>query len=246
MSASPSRTLDDQLLADFHRGADGRDPRAHQLEAVGNTVRALGATKASSSFLFQHAAGSGKSLTIALLVLQLLRQRPGYACVVVVNDRRQLDDQLGEILQHFLGTRHGKRVRRVTSVAELTTAIRRSATQHRRRLRRAAGSRKGGSKDGVRGGGGGGGHDEGAGASDRDSDSTSDSTSDSDSDSSVDGDGDGPEVIVTTLQKFNHASSSPSDTTASDSASASKSRKRRRQNGSSSKRVAVVVDEVGG
>lgn len=245
MSASPSRTLDDQLLADFHRGADGRDPRAHQLEAVGNTVRALGATKASSSFLFQHAAGSGKSLTIALLVLQLLRQRPGYACVVVVNDRRQLDDQLGEILQHFLGTRHGKRVRRVTSVAELTTAIRRSATQHRRRLRRAAGSRKGGSKDGVRGGGGGG-HDEGAGASDRDSDSTSDSTSDSDSDSSVDGDGDGPEVIVTTLQKFNHASSSPSDTTASDSASASKSRKRRRQNGSSSKRVAVVVDEVGG
>ena len=245
MSASPSRTLDDQLLADFHRGADGRDPRAHQLEAVGNTVRALGATKASSSFLFQHAAGSGKSLTIALLVLQLLRQRPGYACVVVVNDRRQLDDQLGEILQHFLGTRHGKRVRRVTSVAELTTAIRRSATQHRRRLRRAAGSRKGGRKDGVRGGGGGG-HDEGAGASDRDSDSTSDSTSDSDSDSSVDGDGDGPEVIVTTLQKFNHASSSPSDTTASDSASASKSRKRRRQNGSSSKRVAVVVDEVGG
>jgi type I site-specific restriction-modification system R (restriction) subunit len=225
MSASPTRTLNDQLLADFHRGADGRDPRAHQLEAVGNTVRALGATKASSSFLYQHAAGSGKSLTIALLVLQLLRQRPGYACVVVVNDRRQLDDQLGEILQHFLGTRHGKRVRRVTSVDELTTCIRRSATQHRRRLRRAAGSRKGGSKCG--------GHDD----RDHDSDSTSDIESD-------DGDGsDGPEVIVTTLQKFNHVSSSPSDIVASDSASASK---RRRRNGSSSKRVAIVVDEVGG
>jgi type I site-specific restriction-modification system R (restriction) subunit len=47
----------------------------------------------------QHSAGSGKSLTIAVLVHGLLRL--GYV-VLVVNDRLQLDAQLGETVADFL------------------------------------------------------------------------------------------------------------------------------------------------
>ncbi|KAF2069682.1 hypothetical protein CYY_009004 [Polysphondylium violaceum] len=58
------------------------------------------------NYLIQHAAGSGKSLSIASLVYNLYRlledNRLKYDLILVLNDRRHLDTQLGSIISQYL------------------------------------------------------------------------------------------------------------------------------------------------
>lgn len=97
----------------FHRGT-GRRPWRHQIEAVECILRLLrnGEHGADTlgNLLVQHATGSGKSATMALLVHQLaevpLSSNRRFALILLLSDRRILDHQLGDTVEAFL-TRTG-------------------------------------------------------------------------------------------------------------------------------------------
>ena len=99
----------DGLIQSF-RAATGIDPRPHQVAAVLAVCTALTADchkETPSNYLCQHATGSGKSLTMAMLahaLTQLVDERGNrFALVVVVSDRRVLDEQNGETLSAYFG-----------------------------------------------------------------------------------------------------------------------------------------------
>ena len=98
------------LLDDF--AAANITPWPHQLDAISKIV----ATE-SKRCLVQHAAGSGKSLTIAGLASSLADD--GFR-VVVICDRRQLDAQIYATVRRVCQRRHS--VGRAASVADLATA----------------------------------------------------------------------------------------------------------------------------
>ena len=98
------------LLEDYD--ATNVRPWPHQLDAI----RAIQKTK-SQRCLVQHAAGSGKSLTIAGLASSLADD--GFR-VVVVCDRRQLDAQIYATVRRVCQRRHS--VGRAASVADLATS----------------------------------------------------------------------------------------------------------------------------
>ena len=86
--------------------ATGREPWAHQIEAVERLLQLLGdasspRSDARHNFLVQHGTGSGKSWTMALLAWSLQRFRGadnlGYSLVLLLSDRVQLDRQLGSV-----------------------------------------------------------------------------------------------------------------------------------------------------
>ena len=87
-------------------------PWPHQLDAISKIV-----TTKTKRCLVQHAAGSGKSLTIAGLASSLADD--GFR-VVVICDRRQLDAQIYATVRRVCQRRHS--VGRAASVADLATA----------------------------------------------------------------------------------------------------------------------------
>jgi hypothetical protein len=87
-------------------------PWSHQLDAISKIV-----TTKTKRCLVQHAAGAGKSLTIAGLASSLADD--GFR-VVVVCDRRQLDAQIYATVRRVCQRRHS--VGRASSVADLATA----------------------------------------------------------------------------------------------------------------------------
>ncbi|CAL1142764.1 unnamed protein product [Cladocopium goreaui] len=100
----------------FLRGT-GRKPWRHQIEAVDCILHAL-SVDGRRNLLVQHATGSGKSATMALLVHQLAEQvhdptKKGFTLILLLSDRLQLDRQLGDTLETFLSRCHGSsRLRR--------------------------------------------------------------------------------------------------------------------------------------
>jgi type I site-specific restriction-modification system R (restriction) subunit len=98
------------LLEDYD--AANVRPWPHQLDAI----RAIQKTK-SQRCLVQHAAGSGKSLTIAGLASSLADD--GFR-VVVICDRRQLDAQIYATVRRVCQRRHS--VGRASSVADLAAS----------------------------------------------------------------------------------------------------------------------------
>lgn len=80
-------------------------PRYHQLDVVRKIVGDVIESGSSSSYLIQHSAGSGKSNSIAWTAYRfasLFRgDKPLFDSVVVVTDRRVLDDQLQETISGF-------------------------------------------------------------------------------------------------------------------------------------------------
>ena len=97
-------------LTQSFRAATGIDPRPHQVAAVLAVCTALTTDchkETPSNYLCQHATGSGKSLTMAMLahaLTQLVDERGNrFALVVVVSDRRVLDEQNGETLRAYFG-----------------------------------------------------------------------------------------------------------------------------------------------
>ena len=81
-------------------------PRYHQLDAVRKLVAHARANGAGRNYLIQHAAGSGKSNSIAWLAHRLsslhdAHDEKVFHSVVVVTDRRVLDQQLQATIYQF-------------------------------------------------------------------------------------------------------------------------------------------------
>ena len=81
-------------------------PRYHQLDAVRRLVAHAKAEGAGRNYLIQHSAGSGKSNSIAWLAHRLAslhdeRDEKVFHSVIVVTDRRVLDQQLQSTIYQF-------------------------------------------------------------------------------------------------------------------------------------------------
>jgi type I restriction enzyme R subunit len=81
-------------------------PRYHQLDVVRKALAHVKANGAGKRYLIQHSAGSGKSNSIAWLSHQLIAvKRSGrevFDSVIVVTDRRILDDQIQKTIKQFM------------------------------------------------------------------------------------------------------------------------------------------------
>ncbi len=81
-------------------------PRYHQLGVVRKALADVQAHGAGKRYLIQHSAGSGKSNSIAWLAHQLIGvKRSGkevFDSVIVVTDRRILDDQIQKTIKQFM------------------------------------------------------------------------------------------------------------------------------------------------
>jgi type I restriction enzyme R subunit len=80
-------------------------PRFHQLDVVRSLLADVSATGAGKRYLIQHSAGSGKSNSIAWLAHQLVGLRRDDAevfdSIIVVTDRRILDQQIRDTIKQF-------------------------------------------------------------------------------------------------------------------------------------------------
>lgn len=81
-------------------------PRYHQLDVVRKLLTHVAEHGAGKRYLIQHSAGSGKSNSIAWLAHQLIgvkrNEREVFDSVVVVTDRRILDQQIHNTIKGFL------------------------------------------------------------------------------------------------------------------------------------------------
>jgi len=80
-------------------------PRFHQLDVVRELIADARANGAGQRRLIQHSAGSGKSNSIAWLSHQLVEVermgQPLFASIIVVTDRRILDQQIRDTIKQF-------------------------------------------------------------------------------------------------------------------------------------------------
>ena len=81
-------------------------PRYHQLDVVRKALAHVQANGTGERYLIQHSAGSGKSNSIAWLSHQLIAVKRGgrevFDSVIVVTDRRILDDQIQKTIKQFM------------------------------------------------------------------------------------------------------------------------------------------------
>lgn len=84
-------------------------PRYHQLDVVRRLLAHAGRFGAGHRYLIQHSAGSGKSNSIAWLAHQLIgleiESRPVFDSIIVVTDRRILDQQINATIKGFAQVR---------------------------------------------------------------------------------------------------------------------------------------------
>ena len=80
-------------------------PRFHQLDVVRKLLADAGQNGAERRYLIQHSAGSGKSNSIAWLAHQMIGlkrdDKPVFDSIIVVTDRRILDQQLRATIRQF-------------------------------------------------------------------------------------------------------------------------------------------------
>jgi type I restriction enzyme R subunit len=80
-------------------------PRYHQLDVVRKLLADAAAHGVGRRYLIQHSAGSGKSNSIAWLARQLIGLprdgRPVFDSIIVVTDRRILDQQIRDTVRQF-------------------------------------------------------------------------------------------------------------------------------------------------
>ena len=80
-------------------------PRFHQLDVVRRLLADAGQNGAGRRYLIQHSAGSGKSNSIAWLTHQMIGLKkdgkPVFDSIIVVTDRRILDQQLRATIRQF-------------------------------------------------------------------------------------------------------------------------------------------------
>lgn len=81
-------------------------PRFHQLDLVRRLLADVAANGGGKRYLIEHSAGSGKSNSIAWLAHQLIGLRREakdiFDSVIVVTDRRILDDQIQRTIKQFM------------------------------------------------------------------------------------------------------------------------------------------------
>ena len=81
-------------------------PRYHQLGVVRKALADVQHNGAGKRYLIQHSAGSGKSNSIAWLSHQLIgvkrNDKEVFDSVIVVTDRRILDDQIQKTIKQFM------------------------------------------------------------------------------------------------------------------------------------------------
>jgi type I restriction enzyme, R subunit len=81
-------------------------PRYHQLGVVRQALADVSSQGAGKRYLVQHSAGSGKSNSIAWLAHQLIGlkrdDKEVFNSVIVVTDRRILDDQIQQTIKQFM------------------------------------------------------------------------------------------------------------------------------------------------
>jgi len=81
-------------------------PRYHQLGVVRRALADVRAVGAGRRYLIQHSAGSGKSNSIAWLAHQLIGltrdEKEVFDSVIVVTDRRLLDDQIQTTIKQYM------------------------------------------------------------------------------------------------------------------------------------------------
>src|SRR5205814_6367045 len=81
-------------------------PRYHQLDVVHEVLGHVSEHGPGARYLIQHSAGSGKSNSIAWLAHQLIAlkkaEREIFDSVIVVTDRRILDDQIQRTVKQFM------------------------------------------------------------------------------------------------------------------------------------------------
>ncbi len=86
-------------------------PRYHQLGVVRQALADVRSNGAGKRYLIQHSAGSGKSNSIAWLAHQLIglkrtdlkgNDKEVFDSVIVVTDRRLLDDQIQTTIKQFM------------------------------------------------------------------------------------------------------------------------------------------------
>ena len=81
-------------------------PRYHQLDVVRTALADVEAHGAGKRYLIQHSVGSGKSNSLAWLAHQLIGVKrdgkPVFDSVIVVTDRRILDDQIQKTIRQFM------------------------------------------------------------------------------------------------------------------------------------------------
>ncbi len=81
-------------------------PRYHQLDVVRKLLADVEANGVGKRYLIQHSAGSGKSNSIAWLAHQLIAVKKDgkdlFDSVIVVTDRRVLDQQIQTTIKHFM------------------------------------------------------------------------------------------------------------------------------------------------
>jgi type I restriction enzyme, R subunit len=81
-------------------------PRYHQLGVVRKVLASVQENGAGKRYLIQHSAGSGKSNSIAWLSHQLIgvkrKDKEVFDSVIVVTDRRILDDQIQKTIKQFM------------------------------------------------------------------------------------------------------------------------------------------------
>ena len=84
-------------------------PRYHQLEMVRRLLADACQQGAGKRYLIQHSAGSGKSLSIAWLAHQLIplerHGKPVFDSIIVVTDRRILDQQIRDTIRQYAQVR---------------------------------------------------------------------------------------------------------------------------------------------
>ena len=100
-------------------------PRYHQLDLVRYALADVRASGAGKRYLIQHSAGSGKSNSIAWLSHQLIgvkrNSKEVFDSVIVVTDRRILDDQIQKTIRQFMQV--GATVGHADSAADLRKFI---------------------------------------------------------------------------------------------------------------------------
>jgi type I restriction enzyme, R subunit len=96
-------------ITDPHSSRKKREqifPRYHQLDIVRRLLAHLKENGAGKRYLIEHSAGSGKSNSIAWLAHQLVslqqHDKSVFDSIIVVTDRRILDDQLNKTIKNFL------------------------------------------------------------------------------------------------------------------------------------------------
>ena len=102
------------LTEQFQRGA-GLSPRpqqAHCLSAVCTALQGDAESHEPANYLVQHATGSGKSLTIASLAYELTslvdRRANRFSLVLIISDRKVLDEQLWETVARYFANQVDK------------------------------------------------------------------------------------------------------------------------------------------